>query len=72
LDYPDKLISFLEIQEPLIHIRITSRPDKNQLCDLIRISLLTGYEKMFGLTNSYKVASIGFDINDNQKFKFTN
>ena len=72
LDSPDKLKSFLEIQVPLIHIRMTKKPDKDKLCNLMRISLLAWYEKLFGLETNHKVARIGFNINDSQKFIFSN
>lgn len=72
MDSPEKLKSFLEIQQPEIHIRATTKKQKEQLSNLVRISLIAGYEKLFGIKTSYKVPRIWFDINNNNKFIFSN
>ena len=67
----EALKSYLQLQVPTITINnISNKSDKDELCENIRLVLLTGYEILFWVKTSYNVQRIGFDIKDRNKFIF--
>jgi len=71
-DTPEKFKTFLIRQNPAIDIKIKSRAELDQRIKTIRIWLIDGYEKTFGLKNEYLVDRFGFDGDNKQLFVFSN
>lgn len=69
----DTLKFYLQLQVPTITItNVNSKAEKDELCENIRLVLLTGYEILFWIKTSYNVQRIGFDIKNRNKFLFNN